>query len=223
MKNRNCLKGLGITMIAATLILTGCGNGDAEKIDTVEQTKSVEEDREKVKIESNEGKPQHEQLITVKLPPEADFLNDETLEVYEKDKKKYDQTNQLITNNSVTILLGDFCYYEPAWSSLTCSAILVNGTDTNIEDLSFKAEIMNKPMSGKIFSDDKVPELTKAKTGKFQPNEGIPIILVFSEENSKNEENAEPQKINIKDIKVKIKDIQYKAVNVKEQTAKEKT
>ncbi|EAH3060993.1 hypothetical protein G7505_002949, partial [Listeria monocytogenes] len=113
---------------------------------------------------------------------------------------------------SVTILLGDFCYYEPAWSSLTCSAILVNGTDTNIEDLSFKAEIMNKPMSGKIFSDDKVPELTKAKTGKFQPNEGIPIILVFSEENPKNEENAEPQKINIKDIKVKIKDIQYKAV-----------
>ncbi|MBC2184013.1 hypothetical protein HCB33_11660 [Listeria sp. FSL L7-0233] len=223
MKNRNCLKGLGITMIAATLILTGCGNGDAEKIDTVEQTKSVEEDREKVKIESNEGKPQHEHLITVKLPPEADFLNDETLEVYEKDKKKYDQTNQLITNNSVTILLGDFCYYEPAWSSLTCSAILVNGTDTNIEDLSFKAEIMNKPMSGKIFSDDKVPELTKAKTGKFQPNEGIPIILVFSEENPKNEENAEPQKINIKDIKVKIKDIQYKAVNVKEQTAKEKT
>jgi hypothetical protein len=53
----------------------------------------------------------------VKLPPEADYLNDETLEVYENDKKKYDQTNQLITNNSVTILLGDFCYYESAWSS----------------------------------------------------------------------------------------------------------
>ncbi|ECW7470393.1 hypothetical protein GSY37_06385 [Listeria monocytogenes] len=220
MKSRNWLKGLGITMIATTLILTGCGNGDAEKTDTEEQTKSVEEE---VKIESNEGKPQHEQLITVKLPPEADYLNDETLEVYEQDKKKYDQTEQLITNNSVTILLGDFYYYEPAWSSLTCSAILVNGTDSNIEDLSFQAEIVNKPMSGKVFSDDKVPELTKAKTGKFQPNEGIPIILVFSEDDPKNEENAEPQKINIKDIKVKIKDIQYKAVNVKEQTAKEKT
>ncbi|MBC2157169.1 hypothetical protein HCA96_09065 [Listeria innocua] len=48
------------------------------------------------------------------MPPEADYLNDETLEVYEQDKKMYDQTEQLITNNSVTILLGDFCYYEPA-------------------------------------------------------------------------------------------------------------
>ncbi|HEM0164565.1 TPA: hypothetical protein U0S33_003016, partial [Listeria monocytogenes] len=72
MKSRNWLKGLGVTMIATTLILTGCGNGDAEKTDTEEQTKSVEEE---VKIESNEGKPQHEQLITVKLPPEADYLN----------------------------------------------------------------------------------------------------------------------------------------------------
>ncbi|CCQ22506.1 Integrin alpha-8 light chain [Listeria monocytogenes N53-1] len=76
------------------------------------------------KSSSNEGKPQHEQLITVKLPPEADYLNDETLEVYEKDKKKYDQTNQLITNNSVTILLGDFCYYEPAWSSKKTSMLI---------------------------------------------------------------------------------------------------
>ncbi|EMK0788964.1 hypothetical protein V8K36_003023, partial [Listeria monocytogenes] len=55
MKSRNWLKGLGVTMIATTLILTGCGNGDAEKTDTEEQTKSVEEE---VKIESNEGKPQ---------------------------------------------------------------------------------------------------------------------------------------------------------------------
>ncbi|HCA3767582.1 TPA: hypothetical protein MPE91_000350, partial [Listeria monocytogenes] len=80
MKSRNWLKGLGVTMIATTLILTGCGNGDAEKTDTEEQTKNVEEEGKEVKIESNEGKPQHEQLITVKLPPEADYLNDETLE-----------------------------------------------------------------------------------------------------------------------------------------------
>ncbi|HCI7096646.1 TPA: hypothetical protein UPU53_001673, partial [Listeria monocytogenes] len=56
MKSRNWLKGLGVTMIAATLILTGCGNGDAEKTDTKEQTKSVEEEGKEVKIESNEGK-----------------------------------------------------------------------------------------------------------------------------------------------------------------------
>ncbi len=51
MKNRNWLKGLGITMIAATLFLTGCGNGDAEKTDTKEQTKSVEEEGKEVKID----------------------------------------------------------------------------------------------------------------------------------------------------------------------------
>lgn len=46
----------------------------------------------KVKIESNEGKPQHEQLIKIELPPKADYLNDATLEVYNQAKKKYDQT-----------------------------------------------------------------------------------------------------------------------------------
>lgn len=66
-------------------IFNGCGNGDAEKIDTKEQTKNVEEE---VKIESNEGKPQHEQLIKIELPPKADYLNDATLEVYNQAKKK---------------------------------------------------------------------------------------------------------------------------------------
>ncbi|EAD2692858.1 hypothetical protein D2145_15055, partial [Listeria monocytogenes] len=106
MNNRNWLKGLGVTMIAVTLILTGCGNGDAEKTDTEEQTKSVEEEGKEVKIESNEGKPQHEQLITVKLPPEADYLNDETLDMYEKDLKKFNNTTQLIIDNSITLLIG---------------------------------------------------------------------------------------------------------------------
>ncbi|GAB1492193.1 hypothetical protein VFC2021_19760 [Listeria innocua] len=68
MKSRNWLKGLGIIMIATTLFLTGCGNGDAEKIDTKEQTKNVEEEGKEVKIESNEGKPQHEQLIKIDYP-----------------------------------------------------------------------------------------------------------------------------------------------------------
>ncbi|EGR8666886.1 hypothetical protein I8C69_003059, partial [Listeria monocytogenes] len=53
----------------------------------------------------------------MKLPPEADYLNDETLEVYEQDKKKYDQTNQLITNDSITLLVGDYGYYDPIWGS----------------------------------------------------------------------------------------------------------
>ncbi|HHT6084176.1 TPA: hypothetical protein ACSZDP_12155, partial [Listeria monocytogenes] len=153
MKNRNWLKGLGITMIAATLFLTGCGNGDAEKTDTKEQTKSVEEEGKEVKIESNEGKPQHEQLITVKLPPEADYLNDETLEVYEQDKKKYDQTNQLITNDSITLLVGDYGYYDPIWGSLDCSFIIVNGTKSTVKDLSFQISIEdnNNVISGKVF------------------------------------------------------------------------
>ncbi|WP_060587964.1 hypothetical protein, partial [Listeria monocytogenes] len=190
MKNRNWLKGLGITMIAATLFLTGCGNGDAEKIDTEEQIKSVEEEGKEVKIESNEGKPQHEQLITVKLPPEADYLNDETLEVYEQDKKKYDQTNQLITNDSITLLVGDYGYYDPIWGSLDCSFIIVNGTKSTVKDLSFQISIEdnNNVISGKVFLDSTVQELAKTQIGDLQPNTGVPIVLSFPEKNTTGED-----------------------------------
>lgn len=41
------------------------------------------------------------------MPPEADYINDETLKVYEQDNKN-DNTNQLIIDNSVTLLLGDY-------------------------------------------------------------------------------------------------------------------
>ncbi|EMK0989887.1 hypothetical protein V8K88_002978, partial [Listeria monocytogenes] len=201
MKNRNWLKGLGITMIAATLFLTGCGNGDAEKTDTKEQTKSVEEEGKEVKIESNEGKPQHEQLITVKLPPEADYLNDETLEVYEQDKKKYDQTNQLITNDSITLLVGDYGYYDPIWGSLDCSFIIVNGTKSTVKDLSFQISIEdnNNVISGKVFLDSTVQELAKTQIGDLQPNTGVPIVLSFPEKNTTGED--EDKKIDTKNVK----------------------
>ncbi|EHL2551925.1 TPA: hypothetical protein RF358_000344 [Listeria monocytogenes] len=210
MKNRNCLKGLGITMIAATLILTGCGNGDAEKTDTEEQTKNVEEEGKEVKIESNEGKPQHEQLITVKLPPEADYLNDETLEVYEQDKKKYDQTEQLITNDSITLLVGDYGYYDPIWGSLDCSFIIVNGTKSTVKDLSFQISIEdnNNVISGKVFLDSTVQELAKTQIGDLQPNTGVPIVLSFPEKNTTGED--EDKKIDTKNVKIHISNIQYK-------------
>ncbi|KXS56905.1 hypothetical protein AWJ02_15055 [Listeria monocytogenes] len=211
MNNRNWLKGLGVTMIAATLILTGCGNGDAEKTDTKEQTKSVEEEGKEVKIESNEGKPQHEQLITVKLPSEADYLNDETLEVYNQAKKKYDQTNQLITNDSITVLVGDYGYYDSVWGSLDCSAVIINGTDSSIKDLSFQVSIENNVMQGRVFLDNSVPELTKEQTGNFKPSMGIPVILGFPEEKPTDEiENG--RKIDTKNIKINLSDIQYKVV-----------
>ncbi|WIW21919.1 hypothetical protein QFX81_000420 [Listeria monocytogenes] len=210
MKNRNWLKGLGITIIAATLFLTGCGNGDAEKTDTKEQTKSVEEEGKEVKIESNEGKPQHEQLITVKLPPEADYLNDETLEVYEQDKKKYDQTNQLITNDSITLLVGDYGYYDPIWGSLDCSFIIVNGTKSTVKDLSFQISIEdnNNVISGKVFLDSTVQELAKTQIGDLQPNTGVPIVLSFPEKNTTGED--EDKKIDTKNVKIHISNIQYK-------------
>ncbi len=47
MKSRNWLKGLGVTMIAATLILTGCGNGDAEKTDTKDRLKVLKKKEKK--------------------------------------------------------------------------------------------------------------------------------------------------------------------------------
>ncbi|EAF4520991.1 TPA: hypothetical protein IP905_000344 [Listeria monocytogenes] len=197
-------------MIAATLILTGCGNGDAEKTDTKEQTKSVEEEGKEVKIESNEGKPQHEQLITVKLPPEADYLNDETLEVYEQDKKKYDQTNQLITNDSITLLVGDYGYYDPIWGSLDCSFIIVNGTKSTVKDLSFQISIEdnNNVISGKVFLDSTVQELAKTQIGDLQPNTGVPIVLSFPEKNTTGED--EDKKIDTKNVKIHISNIQYK-------------
>ncbi|MFB5199605.1 hypothetical protein ACE4Y2_04930 [Listeria monocytogenes] len=210
MKSRNWLKGIGITMIATTLFLTGCGNGDAEKTDTEEQTKNVEDEGEKVKIESNEGKPQHEQLITVKLPPEADFLNDETLEVYEQDKKKYDQTEQLITNDSITLLVGDYGYYDPIWGSLDCSFIIVNGTKSTVKDLSFQISIEdnNNVISGKVFLDSTVQELAKTQIGDLQPNTGVPIVLSFPEKNTTGED--EDKKIDTKNVKIHISNIQYK-------------
>ncbi|EAC7978532.1 hypothetical protein HT92_07445 [Listeria monocytogenes] len=197
-------------MIATTLILTGCGNGDAEKTDTKEQTKNVEEEGKEVKIESNEGKPQHEQLITVKLPPEADYLNDETLEVYEQDKKKYDQTNQLITNDSITLLVGDYGYYDPIWGSLDCSFIIVNGTKSTVKDLSFQISIEdnNNVISGKVFLDSTVQELAKTQIGDLQPNTGVPIVLSFPEKNTTGED--EDKKIDTKNVKIHISNIQYK-------------
>ncbi|ECX6988995.1 TPA: hypothetical protein IP979_002293 [Listeria monocytogenes] len=197
-------------MIATTLILTGCGNGDAEKTDIEEQTKSVEEEGKEVKIESNEGKPQHEQLITVKLPPEADYLNDETLEVYEQDKKKYDQTNQLITNDSITLLVGDYGYYDPIWGSLDCSFIIVNGTKSTVKDLSFQISIEdnNNVISGKVFLDSTVQELAKTQIGDLQPNTGVPIVLSFPEKNTTGED--EDKKIDTKNVKIHISNIQYK-------------
>ncbi|HAO6659311.1 TPA: hypothetical protein IQJ58_000579 [Listeria monocytogenes] len=197
-------------MIAATLFLTGCGNGDAEKTDTEEQTKNVEEEGKEVKIESNEGKPQHEQLIIVKLPPEADYLNDETLEVYEQDKKKYDQTEQLITNDSITLLVGDYGYYDPIWGSLDCSFIIVNGTKSTVKDLSFQISIEdnNNVISGKVFLDSTVQELAKTQIGDLQPNTGIPIVLSFPEKNTTGED--EDKKIDTKNVKIHISNIQYK-------------
>ncbi|EGO3856448.1 hypothetical protein ITX70_001160 [Listeria monocytogenes] len=197
-------------MIATTLILTGCGNGDAEKTDTEEQTKNVEEEGKEVKIESNEGKPQHEQLITVKLRPEADYLNDETLEVYEQDKKKYDQTNQLITNDSITLLVGDYGYYDPIWGSLDCSLIIVNGTKSTVKDLSFQISIEdnNNVISGKVFLDSTVQELAKTQIGDLQPNTGVPIVLSFPEKNTTDE--GEDKKIDTKNVKIHISNIQYK-------------
>ncbi|NVS27030.1 hypothetical protein HXD15_07850 [Listeria monocytogenes] len=208
MKSRNWLKGLGVTMIAATLILTGCGNGDAEKTDTKEQTKSVEEEGKEVKIESNERKPQHEQLIKIELPPKADYLNDETLEVYNQAKKKYDQTNQLITNDSITVLVGDYGYYDSVWGSLDCSAVIINGTNSSIKDLSFEVSVEDNAIPGKTFLNSEALPLTKTQIGDFEPNTGVSIVIAFPEKNATGE--GEDKKIDTKNIKIHISNIQYK-------------
>ncbi|ENL9873431.1 hypothetical protein AB6L94_002104 [Listeria monocytogenes] len=211
MKSRNWLKGLGVTMIATTLILTGCGNGDAEKTDTKKQTKSVEEEGKEVKIESNEGKPQHEQLIKIELPPKADYLNDETLEVYNQAKKKYDQTNQLITNDSITVLVGDYGYYDSVWGSLDCSAVIINGTNSSIKDLSFEVSVEDNVLPGKVFLNSEALSLTKTQIGDFEPNTGVPIVITFPEKNATGED--EDKKIDTKNVKIQIKNIQFTAID----------
>ncbi len=62
----------------------------------------------------------------MKLPPEAEFINDATLEVYEKAKKKYDQTNQLITNDSITVLVGDYGYYDSSQNTFSLHTASLN-------------------------------------------------------------------------------------------------
>nr|WP_236719463.1 hypothetical protein [Listeria monocytogenes] len=205
MADKSVMKIICIAMIAATLILTGCGNGDAEKTDTKEQTKSVEEE---VKIESNEGKPQHEQLIKIELPPKADYLNDETLEVYNQAKKKYDQTNQLITNDSITVLVGDYGYYDSVWGSLDCSAVIINGTKSSIKDLSFEVSVEDNVLPGKVFLNSEALPLTKTQIGDFEPYTGVPIVIAFPEKNATGE--GEDKKIDTKNIKIHISNIQYK-------------
>ncbi|WP_346417772.1 hypothetical protein [Listeria monocytogenes] len=211
MKSRNWLKGLGVTMIATTLILTGCGNGDAEKTDTEEQTKSVEEEGKEVKIESNEGKLQHEQLIKIELPPKADYLNDETLEVYNQAKKKYDQTNQLITNDSITVLVGDYGYYDSVWGSLDCPAVIINGTKSSIKDLSFEVSVEDNVLPEKVFLNSEALSLTKTQIGDFEPNTGVPIVITFPEKNATGED--EDKKIDTKNVKIQIKNIQFTAID----------
>lgn len=211
MKSRNWLKGLGVTMIATTLILTGCGNGDAEKTDTEEQTKSVEEEGKEVKIESNEGKLQHEQLIKIELPPKADYLNGETLEVYNQAKKKYDQTNQLITNDSITVLVGDYGYYDSVWGSLDCSAVIINGTKSSIKDLSFEVSVEDNVLPEKVFLNSEALSLTKTQIGDFEPNTGVPIVITFPEKNATGED--EDKKIDTKNVKIQIKNIQFTAID----------
>lgn len=211
MKSRNWLKGLGVTMIATTLILTGCGNGDAEKTDTEEQTKSVEEEGKEVKIESNEGKLQHEQLIKIELPPKSDYLNDETLEVYNQAKKKYDQTNQLITNDSITVLVGDYGYYDSVWGSLDCSAVIINGTKSSIKDLSFEVSVEDNVLPEKVFLNSEALSLTKTQIGDFEPNTGVPIVITFPEKNATGED--EDKKIDTKNVKIQIKNIQFTAID----------
>ncbi|EEW17660.1 conserved hypothetical protein [Listeria monocytogenes FSL R2-503] len=49
------VKRIRITMIAITLFLSGCENGDTEKTDTEEQTKNVEDEGEKLKLRVMKG------------------------------------------------------------------------------------------------------------------------------------------------------------------------
>ncbi|MBC2071362.1 hypothetical protein IA826_06185 [Listeria seeligeri] len=212
MRGRNLMKVMGMTVIATTLVLTGCGNEETKKKDTEKQTKTVKKQDKKVKIESNEGKPQHEQLITVNKPPEMKYLDDETIDIYKQDEKKYDNTVQAITDDSITLLLGEYCFYDSAMDTMKCSVIVVNGTNTTIEELSFQASIEVKTQPNKTFEEDFTYEFIEVETGVLQPNKGFPAILGFLEKNPLEDDGDKMIKLNSQDITIQLKNIQYNAV-----------
>ncbi|EFR92358.1 hypothetical protein NT07LI_0149a, partial [Listeria innocua FSL S4-378] len=84
------------------------------------------------------------------------YLNDETLEVYNQAKKKYDQTNQLITIDSITVLVGDYGYDDSVWELLDCSAIIINRTNSSIKNLSFEVNVEDNAIPGKAFLNNEV-------------------------------------------------------------------
>ncbi|WP_260443018.1 hypothetical protein [Listeria immobilis] len=206
------MKFIGMTMVVLALVLAGCGNEETTKTETKKQPKSVEKQEKKVKIESNEGKPQHEQLITVNMPPEIKYLDNETIDIYKQDEKKYDNTVQAITDDSITLLLGEYCFYDSDMDTVKCSVIVVNGTNTTIEQLSFQASIEVKTQPNKTFEDDFTYEFIEVETGVLQPNKGFPAILGFLEKNPLEDDGDKMIKLNPQDITVQLKNIQYNAV-----------
>ncbi|EAD1841694.1 hypothetical protein ARM14_14655, partial [Listeria monocytogenes] len=97
---------------------------------------------------------------------------------------------------------------------LDCSAVIINGTDSSIKDLSFQVSIedSDKVIPEKVFLDSTVQELTKAQLGNFLPNTGVPIVLSFPEENATGADKN-GKEINTNNLKIHIKNIQYKTVD----------
>ncbi|MBC6296662.1 hypothetical protein HCJ45_06005 [Listeria sp. FSL L7-1517] len=211
MRGLSLMKFIGMTMVVLALVLAGCGNEETTKTETKKQPKSIEKQEKKVKIESNEGKPQHEQLITVKLPPEADYINEDTLKLYNQAKKKYNNTTQLIIDNSVTLLLGDYCFYDTTLDELECSAVIINGTNATIKDISFEVNLEIKNQNDMIFKDNGTYSFTKKDVGEVQSNEGFSTGVAFATESS--EVNEEKRiKINPEDVVIHLKNIKYTIV-----------
>lgn len=67
------------------------------------------------------------------------------------------------------------------WGSLDCSAVIINGTNSSIKDLSFEVSVEDNAIPGKTFLNSEALPLTKTQIGDFEPNTGVPIVIAFPE------------------------------------------
>ncbi|MBF2555726.1 hypothetical protein IA816_07970 [Listeria marthii] len=164
MKSRDWLKVIGITMITATLILTGCGGA--------EQTS----DKEPQIPKTNQND------IELSIPP---VLQNSEGEVLEGDEKALEALKKFINEKDrskqgeVGLSVVDFVEIEgDAPTKYAFMAALVNRSDQEGSDIEMKFTITNKATKVKIYDGDKII-LPEEQFGFLKPNHAIPFKITI--------------------------------------------
>ncbi|UHP10294.1 hypothetical protein LAX80_000410 [Listeria marthii] len=165
MKSRNWLKVIGITMVAATLILTGCGG--------VEQPS--DEEAEIPKTNQND--------IELSIPP---VLQNSEGEVLKSDKDALEDVQNFINKKNTTkqgevgLSIVEFVELveSDAPTKYAFMAALVNRSGQEGSDIEMKFTITNKATNVKIYDGDKIT-LSEEQFGFLKPNHAIPFKITI--------------------------------------------